>query len=192
MKSTEPMDVRLKMVEMHSFFQKKIDESVEAGNYFEASWLIYSCLENRFFRVLDKYKKCCKYCVKGGKCRKGNNQLAISTKIACVERLAKAGVSCISESFDSELIGMTRTWVKQRNNLMHNLLALDTYEERFDDGFRDLALDGQTILNRVYKACEKFRADYFADGYVFVFPESCMEECSCKPRNKANGDASPT
>lgn len=184
MESTEPMDARLKMVEMHAFFLEKIDRSINEDNFFEASWLIYSCMENRFFRVLDKYKRGCKYCVKGGKCRKGSNQLAISTKIACVERLASAHVPAVYDSFDAELIQGVRGWVKRRNNLMHDLLALDSYEEKFDNEFRSLAVDGQAVLNRLYKACERFRAEFYADGYQFVFPEECMEGCSCKPKRK--------
>ncbi len=185
MESTEPMDTRLKMVEMHAFFLGRIESSIAEENFFEASWLIYACMENRFFRVLDKYKRDCKYCVKGGKCRKGSNQLAISTKIACVERLAKAGVSSVCDSFGADLFQDVRNWVKRRNKLMHDLLALGTYEEKFDNDFRSLAVDGQDVLDRLYKACEKFRAEFYADGYEFEFPEECMEGCSCKPRGKA-------
>lgn len=57
MKQNESIDVRCDMATMHDFFLNKIDESIKGGLYFEAAWLIYSCLENRFFRVLDKYKR---------------------------------------------------------------------------------------------------------------------------------------
>ena len=87
-KSTESLKVREQMVDMHQFFIDKIDEAVESQRYIEASWLIYSCIENRFFRILQKYKKQCKYCKGKSKCKKNRNELAISTKIACVERFA--------------------------------------------------------------------------------------------------------
>ena len=48
MESTEPMDTRLKMVEMHAFFLEIIDCSINKEEFFEASWLIYSCTGNRF------------------------------------------------------------------------------------------------------------------------------------------------
>lgn len=184
MKQNESLELRCEMATMHDFFLSKIDESIEGELYFEASWLIYSCLENRFFRVLDKYKRECRYCRKGGKCRKGSNQLAISTKIGCVERLYKAGVGCISNSFLSEIFGEVKTWVKSRNNLMHNLLSLEHYEDHFDNDFKELALSGKRIVEDVYEACTKFREAFFQPDYKFVFPESCMEECPCKSHQK--------
>lgn len=184
MKQKESLELRCEMATMHDFFLNKIDDSIEGGLYFEASWLIYSCLENRFFRVLDKYKRECKYCRKGGKCRKGSNQLAISTKVSCVERLCNAGVECISASFSSELFDEVKAWIKLRNNLMHNLLSLEHYEDHFDKDFENLALSGKRIVEDVYEACAKFREAFFQPDYEFVFPESCMEECSCKPRKQ--------
>lgn len=180
----EPIELRCEMATMHDFFLKKINESIEGELYFEAAWLIYSCLENRFFRVLDKYKRECKYCAKGGKCRKGNNQLALSTKVSCVERLYKENVSCISDSFPGEIFNEVKAWVKSRNRLMHNLLSLERYEEHFDNDFKELALSGKAIVEDVYDACTKFRGAFFQPDYKFVFPESCMEECSCKPHQK--------
>lgn len=53
MQSKESMQVRLDMVTMHKFLDDKIHAAMDAGYYLEASWLIYSCMENRFFRVLD-------------------------------------------------------------------------------------------------------------------------------------------
>lgn len=78
MKSTENIEERLQRVDMHDFFLKKIDEAINEERYIEASWLIYSCMENRFYRTIQKYKKLCKYCT--GKCKKNKNELAISTK----------------------------------------------------------------------------------------------------------------
>lgn len=184
MKQNESIDVRCDMATMHDFFLNKIDESIKGGLYFEAAWLIYSCLENRFFRVLDKYKRNCKYCVNGGKCRKGSNQLAIGTKIKCVERLYNADVSRVRSSFSAELFAEVRLWVTLRNKLMHNLLSLEHYEEHFDNDFKELALNGKKVVDDVYDACTKFRAAFFEPGYEFIFPESCMEQCPCKPRNQ--------
>lgn len=184
MKQNESLELRYEMATMHDFFLNKINESIEGKLYFEASWLIYSCLENRFFRVLDKYKRECKYCTKGGKCRKGSNQLALSTKVSCVERLYKENVSCISDSFSGDIFDEVRVWVKSRNRLMHNLLSLEHYEDHFDNDFKELALSGKTIVEDVYDACTKFRGAFFQPDYKFVFPEFCMEECSCKSHQK--------
>lgn len=183
MKSTEDYSVRLKMVSMHQFFIDKVDDALDSDKYFEASWLIYSCLENRYFRVLDKYKRKCRYCVKGGKCRKGSNKLAISTKISCVERLAKRGVEC-AKPFSGALIEDTRAWIKRRNRLMHNLLSLEDYQDKFDSEFKKLAIDGKAILEKTYAACSEFRAIFYRDDYVFEFPEECMEACLCAINRK--------
>ena len=77
MKSTEKKEVRMRMVDMHEFFINKINASIKNKNFIEASWLIYSCIENRFFRILQKYKNQCKY--SNGKCKINKNELAIST-----------------------------------------------------------------------------------------------------------------
>ena len=188
MKQNEPLEIRCELATMHDYFLNKIEKSIDGKLYFEAAWLIYSCLENRFFRVLDKYKRSCKYCVKSGKCRKGSNQLAIGTKIKCVERLYDAGVSCIRSSFSTELFAEVRAWVKLRNKLMHNLLSLEHYDEHFDNDFKELALSGKKVVDDVYEACTIFRAAFFEPGYEFRFPESCMEQCPCKPRNQKKDD----
>lgn len=182
MNQIETYETRLKMATMHDFFLGKIEHAVKEEEHFEACWLIYACLENRFFRILDKYKRNCKYCIKGGKCRKGSNQLALSTKIACVERLFNANVECISKSFDQSIFDETRQWVKKRNCLMHNLLALGEYKDHFTNDFKELSKEGVALLERVYNACTEYRRIFFSDGYVFEFPEECMEACICGMR----------
>lgn len=88
MRSTEDKSKRIEMVDMHQYFIERINAAVAESRYFEASWLIYACMENRFFRVLQKFKRQCKYC--RGKCKKNKNELALSTKIACaVEPLCR-------------------------------------------------------------------------------------------------------
>ena len=72
MKSTEEKAIRECMVDMHQFFIDKIDTAIKNERFIEASWLIYSCLENRFFRILQKYKNQCKYCK--GKCKSNKNE----------------------------------------------------------------------------------------------------------------------
>ena len=81
------MEDRLKRVDMHQFFLDKIDSAIKDKRYIEASWLIYSCMENRYFRTIEKIKDQCKY--SGGKCKKNNNELALGTKINCIKRLAE-------------------------------------------------------------------------------------------------------
>ena len=68
MNSVENKETRLEMVGMHNFFLNKINNAIEEKRYIEASWLIYSCMENRFFRVLCKFKNQCAY--SNGKCGK--------------------------------------------------------------------------------------------------------------------------
>ena len=181
-KSTESLKVREQMVDMHQFFIDKIDEAVESQRYIEASWLIYSCIEKRFFRILQKYKKQCKYCKGKSKCKKNRNELAISTKIACVERLCENNVECLSKSFKSEQINEIKLWVKNRNKMMHDLLSLSTYEN-MDDRFKESAIKGQSLLSDLYKSCTKFRKIFYSDNYEFVFPEIAMEGCRCNNRN---------
>ena len=183
MNSTESKETREQMVDMHQFFIDRIGEAIDNRRYIEASWLIYSCMENRFFRVLQKYKNQCKYCKGKSKCKKNSNELAISTKIDCVKRLLENGVSCISLSFTSDQLDEIKQWVTKRNKMMHDLLSLDTYRD-CDDAFQDSAITGRDMLTRLYSSCTNFRAAFYTDGYEFVFPEAAMEGCQCGKRSK--------
>lgn len=177
MENIEPIETRRKMVKMHQFFLDKIIKATEEKNYLEAAWLIYSCLENRYFRTIKKYNRLCKY----GKnsCKKNSNEIALKTKIRCVERLMKSNKTCLSNAFTKELIDRTITWVKKRNKLMHQLLTLDTYEESYNESFKELAIEGQQIVIDTYSACTTFRKDFFKANYEFVFPNECMDKCPC-------------
>ena len=182
MKSTEKMEERLERVNMHDFFLKKIDKAIEEERYIEASWLIYSCMENRFFRTLQKYKFLCSKC-KNNSCSDSKNKLAISTKIKCIKNLAKANVSCISESFDVDLLDNVQLWLNKRNVMMHELLSLETYQE-MDEKFKESALKGKKLLDKLYSSCTTFRSKFYEENYNFVFPEEAIQKCQCK----AQGD----
>ena len=183
MRSTEKLETRLERVTMHEFFLKRINKAIAGQNYIEASWLVYACLENRYFRTIAKIKEYCKY--SHGKCRKSGNELALRTKIGCLQRLYEAGCPCILNAFDLTLFDETKKWVKERNVLMHNLLRLDGYEN-IDEQFKEIAIRGSQILDRTYACCTEFRKLYYNKEYEFVFPEEAMEKCSCKPNlNKA-------
>ena len=185
MESTEEKDIRERMVDMHQFFIDRIDVAVRSERFIEASWLIYACIENRFFRILQKYKSQCKY--SKGKCRKNKNELAISTKVSCVKRLCENNVSCIADSFSLEQLEELRSWVKRRNDMMHLLLSLETYKSA-DEHFKALAIEGQTILTELYLSCTQFRKAFYSDGYVFQFPDKAMEGCPCNKNNKNNDE----
>lgn len=182
MKSTERIEERLERVDMHDFFIDKINNAIEKEIYIEASWLIYSCMENRFFRTLQKYKKQCKYCI--GKCKKNKNDLALKTKINCVQRLFENNVTCISDSFSHDLLENTKKWVKNRNELMHDLLSLESYQD-MDESFKKSSIEGKELLDQLYEACTLFRSKFYEEDYEFIFPEIAMEGCSCKPKNNA-------
>lgn len=179
MKSIEPMDTRLKKVDMHQFFLNRIDKAVNNNNYIEAAWLIYACFENRYFSTISKFKDKCKY--SRGKCKKQKNELALRTKIRCLQRLSAENCTCISNAYKNEIFERTLDWVKRRNALMHDLLQLDAYED-MDDQFKQISEEGVELLKETYDCCTEFRRLYFTDGYEFVFPEEAMEKCACKPR----------
>ena len=184
MQSTESMESRLKRVDMHNYFLDRINASMENGNYIEASWLIYSCFENRFFRTLEKYNYLCKYCRSKSRCnKKGKNELALATKIKCVKRLHENHVSCISEVFRYDIFQEILNWVDKRNDLMHELLSLEYYENT-DERFKESAEIGKALLDETYESCTKFRQRFYDDEYVFEFPEEAMEGCQCKPKKE--------
>ena len=152
------------------------------GNYIEANWLIYACFENRYFRTVQKYRSKCKYCRSKSKCNhKKKNDLALLTKVGCVHRLFDAGVTCVTGAFSTGIFDQTAKWVKKRNDLMHDLLSLDRYENT-DALFQESAEKGLELLNKTYECCTKFRALFFAEDYKFVMPEDAAEKCPCKPK----------
>lgn len=186
MKSTESMKSRLKRVEMHQYFLDRIDNCMKDESYIEASWLIYSCFENRFYRIIEKYRNNCKYCRSSSKCnKKDKNELAITTKIKCVRRLHDNNVTCISNSFRYGIFEEILKWVDERNVLMHELLSLEYYENT-DARFKESAEIGIKLLNETYKSCTTFRELFYTEGYLFEFPEAAMEGCPCKPKPPKN------
>lgn len=182
MKSTETLESRLKRVDMHDYFLNRIKVSMENGNYIEASWLIYSCFENRYYRIIEKVREKCKYCRSKSKCnKKGKNELALATKIKCVQRLYAEKTPCIFVAFREEIFKETLTWIDERNALMHELLALEFYENT-DERFKLSAEKGAMLLAETYKGCTEFRKHFYDEEYQFIFPETAMDGCSCKPR----------
>lgn len=182
MESTEELSERLKRVDMHDYFRTRIKTAMNSGNYIEANWLIYACFENRYFRTVQKYRLECKYCRSKSKCnKKEKNGLALLTKVGCVQRLFDAGVTCITGAFNQELFEETTKWVKKRNDMMHDLLSLEYYENT-DALFKESAEKGLNLLNKTYECCTKFRALFFAEDYKFVMPDEAAEKCPCKPK----------
>ena len=182
MKSTEAMDLRLKRVDMHDYFLNKIEESIHKQDYIAASWLIYSCFENRYFRTIEKLKSQCKYCRSKSKCNKGKkNELELITKIKCIQRLHGHSIECIRDAFRFDLFKETIDWVNERNSLMYDLLSLEYYENT-DEKFKKSVIIGNKLLNETYESCTKFRELFYKEDYDFIFPEEAMEKCSCKPR----------
>ena len=168
------------MIQMHDFFLGKIDTAISESRNIEAVWLIYACMENRLFRTLEKSKKQCSY--SKGKCKKTDNQISISTKIACLQRLREHHVSCIEDSFPETLFDNIKKWIKQRDKLMHNLLVLENYAN-VENKFANCANEGRTLLLQLYDSCTKFRTLFFSDSYIFEFPKEAMNGCRCKPNN---------
>lgn len=183
MESTENMATRLKRVDMHEFFLNKIVCAMEEKRYIEASWLIYSCLENRYFRTIEKIKSQCIY--SKGKCKKPKNELALRTKVTCIQRLFESNCECFRISFSDDLFEKTKKWIKKRNNLMHNLLQLDYYEN-MDKEFENISIEGLEILRVTYVACTRFRERFYDRDYTFIFPSEAMEKCSCNNNKNSN------
>ena len=182
MRSIEKKEERLKHVDMHDYFLDRIKNDMKNGNYIEASWLIYSCLENRYFRTLQKYRDKCDYCRSKSKCNHTlKNELALVTKVKCVKRLYENNVPCIKNCFRYELFDETIKWIEKRNALMHELLSLEYYQDT-DNRFEDSAKVGFDILMETYKSCTGFRKAFFDNGYVFDFPKPAMDGCKCKPK----------
>ncbi|MCD7772935.1 MAG: hypothetical protein LUH08_02635 [Ruminococcus sp.] len=179
MESTEDIEIRQEMVKKHDFFLEKIECAMKEQRYIEASWLIYSCLENRYSRTILKFNEKCSNCTEESTCKK--NRLLISTKIRCIKHLAESKVECVSENFSMELFNKTFDWLDRRNKLMHLLLESYNYTLT-DEKFQKLAEDGNHILKETYESITKFRSKFYEAGYEFDFPEEAMKKCKCKPR----------
>ncbi len=179
MEPKENITIRMKMAEMHENFLGRIETAVKKKRSIEACWLCYACFENRVIRLIDKVVS---HCPKAT-CL-NNNRAGISSRIDCIKRLCRKQYGGF-EHIDSELIGAIKGWCKERNRLVHGLVALDLYEG-MDAKFLSLAKSGLQLVQQLYEESTKFREWYYRTDVLENFPTYVVEKCRLKARNEVD------
>lgn len=178
----EPLSVRLQMAEMHGDIIARIEHAVATGDNIAACWLSYSCFESRVVRTLGKVSAACseRWCHQ-------NSRVGIRTRIDCLKRLRKQNYPSL-EAFDPNTLGQVVAWCKERNKLVHGLLELDSYSDR-EEKFRNLAMRGKVLVDKLYHETTMFREKYFALEETPELPKSAVQTCSLVKR--AGGKPNP-
>lgn len=170
MKPKEKLEIRKEMVSMHDEYLTRLNSALQAEMYVEAVWLCYSIFEQRITRLIEKHIS---YCPRQKKVK--GKPAAISTRIACVQHLIAVEYGGY-KSFDSQLLSDILTWCERRNDLVHGLVTLDHYK-KYDVEFKQLAHEGEPLVQKLYEEVSKFRKWYYEVNSFDRFPEFY---CRCK------------
>ena len=163
----------MEMAQMHDSFLGKLRKAISEKQYVEASWLCYAIFEQRISRIIEKHIiKCPK-----GKRSKDEKPTSISTRILCLKKLIKCEYGVYAE-FDKSLLEDIDKWCKKRNRLIHGLVSLDHYK-MYDEEFKELALAGAPLVERLYAEATKVREWCRNDNQFPKFPEI---KCRCAHR----------
>ena len=175
MEAKESIEERLKMAQMHDDVIERIDSAIKSTKSIEACWLCYACFESRVTRTLEKLSANCskKSCLR-------NSRVGIVTKIECLKRLsvlnyADAGL------MDESLLDDIKKWCKKRNELVHNLVSLNNYNN-MDEKFLNLAKQGKPLVDKLYHQITQFREDYYGLDKMPPFPICSENKCKLKPK----------
>ncbi len=170
--ATEDISTRKEMVLMHNEYLSRLEKAMKEENYIEASWLCYAIMEQRVNRLIMKHIR---YCPK--KEKTDQYPVSINTRLNCIKNL-------ISKNFngygilDLNLFLNISDWCKLRNNLTHSLISLNKYK-KYDEEFKNLALNGYELVKKMYDESSKYRIWWYKS-------DICTEEfpCGCKNNSK--------
>lgn len=172
MEPRETLDQLLQMAEMHDDMINAIEEAIAAGDYVEACWYEYGCLESRVGRMIEKVIE---GCPKGP--RNNTRAVGITTKVECLSRLAVNGHPFFDRN-DQGSLGQVKEWIKRRNRLVHKLVTLEEYRASASE-FEKLANDGLRHVRRAYSIAAKVRSRFYDTEVITPFDDS---KCQCKVR----------
>ena len=80
--------------------------------------------------------------------------------------------------FDKKLLEDILSWCKRRNDLIHGLVSLEHYR-KYDNEFKELAIDGAPLVKRLYEEAAKVREWCRGNHQFEKFPNI---KCRCGHR----------
>lgn len=164
---------KLEMVDMHNKYLHDLDNSLKDEKYIEACSLCYSIFEQRVKRLMIKYLNgCCKEKKKKGP------EAGISCRLSCISYLININYNNMGV-MDSKVFNKISKWCKKRNSLTHDLVKLNRYK-KYEKEYKELALDGKPLVDKIYIECEKYRKIWKKKGKnnkKFI-----NEKCKCETR----------
>ena len=136
--------------EIYKSMHKNLTKAMRNGFYYEAIFIEYAILEDRFAAVL-KYA--------GLKCvdDKGRD-FAITKKIGMIENRQCFDNKFVRDRLSLKLLGDARNWLKERNELIHHLATMPYDSEHVrkiaEDGnelVRIISNKSRSVINRLKK-----------------------------------------
>ena len=171
--ASENIKMRQEMVIMHNEYLQRLEESMNEKNYIEASWLCYAIIEQRINRLIEKHIK---HCPK--KINTKGYPVSINTRLKCIQNLIKLNYNGCGQ-LDYDLFLKSAKWCKNRNNLTHDLVNLKKYK-KYDEEFKQLAVEGFQLVKKLYKEISKYRNWWYkSEECLERFPYDCKNQVQC-------------
>lgn len=118
-------------------FHARLESEIDSGRYFEASWYIYALLEDRAISLLEN---------SGGIPQpKSGSFLMLGAKVKHLKKRC-ADDQLLASCFDP---GPVRSWITDRNNLMHGMANGSLTLAEIDKMKFQLATKGQELIKDV-------------------------------------------
>ena len=130
----------MKNMEKYEIYKKMHEDLTKAmknGFYYEAIFIEYAILEDRFRSVL--YYANINYIDKKG------NDISIKSKLNKIESRKELSSSFYKKRLSIDLLNRTRSWIDNRNDLIHHLANI-TYDS---DKVESIAVEGYEIVKIV-------------------------------------------
>lgn len=174
MQPQEPLETRLKMVEMHDGVLDRYNKALNDELYIEACWYAYSCFESRINRAISKIAITCSVPMRKDR----SNPAGITTKIECLVRLCRSGHPFLKD-VNPDMLSSIKGWCSDRNELVHDLVTLEKYPDSIQK-FKNLALRSKKLVAYAYESAGIIRLCYYESDSVPSIPEECSKKCRCK------------
>lgn len=173
MQPQEPLETRLKMVEMHDEVLDWYNKALNDELYIDACWYAYSCFESRIDRAISKIAIACPI----PKRKNRGNPTGITTKIECLIRLCRSGHPFLKD-LNPDMLCSIKGWCSERNDLVHDLVTLEKYPES-NQRFKSLAIRSKKLVAYAYESARMIRLYYYESDSVPSIPDECAKKCRC-------------
>lgn len=130
----------MKNIEKYEIYKKMhedLSKAMKNGFYYEAIFIEYAILEDRFKAVL--------YYANINYVDKNKKDISIKSKLNKIESRNELSSSFYKERLSSDLLNRIRAWIDNRNDLIHHLASIKYDSEKVES----IAVEGNEIIKIV-------------------------------------------